>query len=101
MPRAKSNINPDTNSGSIATQEAPVAKRNRSKKPQYRYEIALVHGAGEHSVYFNTKAELDHFVLCVTKRNLNAYPYLFTDVARQTFILREFLFCRIVENQVD
>jgi len=101
MPRAKSKITSDTNADFIATQEAPVAKRKSLKKPYYNYEIALVHGAGEHYVYFNTKEELDHFVLCVTKRNLNAYPYLFTDIAGQTFILREFLFCRIVQNQVD
>jgi hypothetical protein len=84
----------------------PVSKPKPKTKPQpkaqeeekFAFEVALVHGAGEYIVKFNEKRRLDKFVTSVTKRNLNAYPYVFTDDAAQSFILRDFLFCRIVQN---
>ena len=74
----------------------PKPKTNTDEK--FAFEVALVHGAGEHIVKLNDRKTLDKFVTNVTKRNLNAFPYIFTDDAGQTFILREFLFCRIVQN---
>ena len=84
----------------------PVSKPKPKPKPKpkakveekFTFEVALVHGAGEHLVKLNERKTLDKFITNVTKRNLNAYPYIFTDDAGQTFILREFLFCRIVQN---
>ena len=74
------------------------AKPKAKQEEKFAFEVALVHGGGEHMVKLNDKKTLDKFVTNVTKRNLNAYPYMFTDDAGQTFILREFLFCRIVQN---
>ncbi len=74
------------------------AKPKAKEEEKFAFEVALVHGGGEHIVKVNDKKTLDKFVTNVTKRNLNAYPYMFTDDAGQTFILRDFLFCRIVQN---
>ena len=74
------------------------AKPKAKEEEKFAFEVALVHGGGEHIVKLNDKKTLDKFVTNVTKRNLNAYPYMFTDDAGQTFILRDFLFCRIVQN---
>ena len=74
------------------------AKSKTKAEEKFAFEVALVHGGCEHMVKINEQKTLDKFVTNVTKRNLNAYPYMFTDDAGQTFILREFLFCRIVQN---
>jgi alpha-beta hydrolase superfamily lysophospholipase len=87
---------------SVETTDKPKpkakAKPKAKEEEKFAFEVALVHGGGEHIVKLNDKKTLDKFVTNVTKRNLNAYPYMFTDDAGQTFILREFLFCRIVQN---
>lgn len=91
-------VEPVTESVKPVNKPEPKPKAQTPSKPQFAYEVALVHGGGEHMVKISDRSTLDKFITNVTKRNLNAYPYVFTDDAGQTFILREFLFCRIVEN---
>lgn len=88
----------ETDSVEPVNKPEPKPKAKTPSKPEFAFEVALVHGGGEHMVKLNSRSTLDRFITNVTKRNLNAYPYVFTDDAGQTFILREFLFCRIVEN---
>tara|TARA_R100001510_G_scaffold57433_1_gene65464 strand:- start:366 stop:677 length:312 start_codon:yes stop_codon:yes gene_type:complete len=103
MPRAKTTAKKteakETGATGAKPKAAPKAAPKATADKSFAYLIDLVHGAGEHTVKLLDRKTLDKFVQNVTKRNLNAYPYIFTDDAGQTFILREFLFCRIRENR--
>jgi len=106
MPRAKTTakkteakVTGATGTTGAKPKAAPKAEPKASGVESFTYIIDLVHGAGEQTVKLTDKKRLDKFVNNVTKRNLNAYPYIFTDDDGQTFILREFMFCRIRENR--
>jgi hypothetical protein len=60
--------------------------------------ITLVHAAGECPVDIADEKFLQVFITNVTKRDLRAFPWAFTDMHGNEFILRDFIFCKIVRH---
>ena len=58
--------------------------------------VSLVHGAGEIAIELGSEKALEVFRINVMKRDLRAFPWEFQDRHGTTYILRDFLFCRIV-----
>jgi len=95
MPRASK---PNNQTKATSQEKTKQEIRDANIKKAY-CEIQLAHGAGFESIYLPTKATLDKFVINVTKRNLEAYPLALTDINGDFFIIRSFLFSKIVINE--
>jgi len=65
------------------------------KKQKPYATVHLVHGAGELDIDLADEKSLDRFRSNVMKRDLRAFPWEFQDIHGMTYILRDFLFCRI------
>ena len=66
---------------------------DKKKKPFAT--VHLVHGAGELDIDLATEGAFEVFRSNVMKRDLRAFPWEFQDMHGMTYILRDFLFCRI------
>ena len=101
MPRAKSAATKPAVKKPAATK--PVVKRPVAKpvQPQIEYyaEVQLAHGAGYETIYLSTKSKLDRFIRDGTKRNLNQYPMELIDAAGNLFVIRSFLFAKIIVKE--
>lgn len=60
--------------------------------------ITLVHAAGECLVELDSEKFLKTFITNVTKRDLRAFPWEFSDMHGNDYILRDFIFCKIVRH---
>tara|TARA_Y100001963_G_C6394245_1_gene271186 strand:+ start:168 stop:425 length:258 start_codon:yes stop_codon:yes gene_type:complete len=78
-----------------STTKTPGASASTPTKTPYA-TIVLVHGAGEMSIQLDSERMVESFKMNVTKRDLRAFPWEFQDMHGTSYILREFLFCRIV-----
>jgi len=75
-----------------------VAKATPVQKEKPLYTITLVHAAGECLVEFDKQKAYDQFVTNVTKRDLRAFPWSFYDMHGNEYILRDFIFCKVVRH---
>ena len=73
-----------------------TASKPTEKKLEYYAEVTLAHGAGCETLYIKTKTQLDRFIIDVSKRNLEVYPLQLVDATGNLFIIRSFLFSKIV-----
>ena len=97
MPRAKSTAtNPSATNPVV---KRPVAKKVTQPEIKCYAAVQLAHGAGYETIYIATKNHLDRFIRDVTKRNLNQYPMELIDVTGNLFIIRSFLFAKIVVKE--
>lgn len=69
-----------------------------STKPSIIATVTLIYGTGSEDIKFSSEKELNLFTVNVTKRNLNAYPYEIVDATGAIFIIRSFLFCKIIRH---
>ena len=106
MARAKSAATKPAATKPAATKPAvkkpvkrPVAKQPVQPQIEYYAEVQLAHGAGYETIYISTKKQLDRFIRDVTKRNLNQYPMELIDAAGNLFIIRSFLFAKVVVKE--
>ncbi len=86
-----------------ASKQTPASKtpvkRSTPSAPTYKYEIKLFTGHGTESLFFNEEKKLERFKINVTKRNLEAAPLQVRDDSGTLFIIRGFLFAKIVVNE--
>ena len=66
---------------------------------EYYAEVKLAHGAGCETIYIETKTQLNRFIRDVSKRNLEQYPMELVDATGDLFVIRSFLFAKIVVNK--
>jgi len=69
-----------------------------ASQPKPLVSITLVHAAGECLVELDNEKMFTQFVTNVTKRDLRAFPWSFFDMHGNEYILRDFIFCKIVRN---
>lgn len=67
-------------------------------KPEAFVTIKLVHAAGECLVELGSQSALDTFITNVTKRDLRAFPWSFYDIHGNEFILRDFIFAKVIRH---
>ena len=79
------------------TANKPAPKNE--KKLEYYAEIQLAHGAGCETIYLPTKAKLDRFIQDVSTTNLQSYPLSIVDASGNLFVIRSFLFSKIIINE--
>jgi hypothetical protein len=76
------------------TQEQP-----KEEPIEYYAEVQLAHGAGCETIYIQNQHKLDRFIQDVSTRNLQSYPLQLVDAAGNLFIIRSFLFSKVVINK--
>ena len=70
---------------------------NAPKIPKHA-TIHLAHGSGLEKIEVASENALKVFEQNITKRDLQAYPWKFSDMHGNEYILRQFLFCKIVRH---
>lgn len=60
--------------------------------------IFIAHGSGMEKIEVAKEIDLKVFEQNVTKRDLQAYPWKFQDMHGNEYILRQFLFAKIVRH---
>ena len=104
MPRKTSSTTPKatTTTPKATTTAKTTAKRAPAKapaKPNFMYEVKLFTGHGTESLFFNDEKKLERFKINVIKRNLEAAPLEVTDATGTLFIIRGFLFAKVIINK--
>lgn len=83
--------------------KAPVKRSTPTKQkfigPKFKYEVKLYTGHGTESLYFNEESQLERFKINVTKRNLETAPLKVTDATETLFIIRGFLFAKVITDK--
>ena len=60
--------------------------------------VHIAHGGGIEKVEFANENQLAAFIQNVTKRDLQHFPWRFPDMHGNEYILRQFLFAKIVRH---
>jgi len=67
-------------------------------KPNKHATIFIAHGSGMEKIEVASEGAIKVFEQNVTKRDLQSYPWKFSDMHGNEYILRQFLFAKIVRH---
>ncbi len=104
MPRKTSSTTPKatTTTPKATTAAKTTAKRAPARapaKPIFKYEFKMFTGHGTESLFFNEQSKMNRFKTNIVKRNLEVAPLEVTDATGSLFIIRGFLFAKVIINK--